>query len=263
LTGPLGIEGLSLHAGPLHAPVRLVEDVSLRIAPGRTLALVGASGGGKSLTTLAMLGLLPPGIRQASGTVRLGQAALGPADIAALRGRTVGLVQQSPGLCLNPMVSIGRHFRETLACDGLRGRAATTRATQRLAEVGLPDPARMLDLYPFQLSGGMQQRVVIALALARDPAFLIADEPTTDLDLTLQAQILDLLDGLRRRRGLGLLLVTHDLSVVARMADDVAVMAGGRVVEHQPVADLFRRPRDPRTRSLLAIHLRLHGAAGA
>jgi nickel transport system ATP-binding protein len=263
LTGALAIEGLSLESGPPGAAARLVENVSLRIAPGRTLALVGASGGGKSLTTLALLGLLPPGIRQTAGTVRLGDAPLDPDAIAALRGRVVGLVQQSPALCLNPLVTIGRHFRETLACDGLRGGAAIARAVERLAEVGLPDPGRLLALYPFQLSGGMQQRVVIALALARNPDFLLADEPTTDLDLTIQAQILDLLAELRRTRGIGLLLVTHDLSVVARMADEVAVMAGGTIVEHRPVAELFRAPRDPRTRSLMRIHFRLHGAAGA
>jgi len=161
------------------------------------------------------------------------------------------------------MVTIGRHFRETLACDGIAGRAATQAAIALLGELGLADPSGLLAAYPFQLSGGMQQRVVIALALARQPDYLIADEPTTDLDLTSQAQILDLLDALRRRRGLGVLLVTHDLSVAARMADDVAVMVGGSIVEHQPAATLFQAPRDPRTRSLLQIHFRLHGTVWA
>lgn len=259
----LSVEALRLESGLPSMPAVLVNGVSFSVAPGRTLALVGSSGGGKSLTTLALLGLLPPGVRQVSGTVRHHGRALDSAGIASMRGKTIGLVQQSPAGCLNPMVTIGRHFRETLACDGIAGRAATQAAIALLGELGLADPSGLLAAYPFQLSGGMQQRVVIALALARQPDYLIADEPTTDLDLTIQAQILNLLDALRRRRGLGVLLVTHDLSVAARMADDVAVMVGGSIVEHQPAATLFQAPRDPRTRSLLQIHFRLHGTVWA
>lgn len=243
----LALEGLALSAvGRV-----LVEGVDLSLAAGRTLALVGPSGGGKSLSALAMLGLLPAGVTQVAGRVLRDGAEVDPAD---LRGRAVGLVQQSPGLCLNPIVTVGTHFRETL-----RRRDWREDAVRRLAEVGLDD-AGLLRAYPFQLSGGMAQRVVIALALALDPPFLIADEPTTDLDLVVQGQILDLLDGLRRRRGLGLLLVTHDFSVVARMADEVAVLAGGTIVERQPVRELFFRPRDARTRALLMVHRRLTGS---
>lgn len=257
----LAVSGLTLEAGSPIRPVRLVEDVSLTSERGRVLALVGTSGGGKSLSTLALLDLLPPGVRWVAGTVSLNGRTLDGAGQAALRGGTVGFVQQAPRGGFNPLVTLGRHFRETLACDGLRGRTAEARMLALLHEVGFERPEELPALYPSQLSGGMLQRAMLALALCRDPDFLLADEPTTDLDLVVQAQLLDLLERLVARRGIGLLLVTHDMSVVARLADEVAVMAAGRVVEHQPVGPIFDAPRHPRTRALLAVHLALYGEA--
>ena len=253
MTGRLDLVGLRLEA----AGRVLVDDVALCLQPGKVLALVGASGSGKSLTTLALLGLLPPGVQRTGGRIILDGIEQDTAGLAALRGRNVGLVQQSPRSSFNPVVTIERHFRETLALAGLRRGAARTRALELLAEVGFDHPAEIVGRYPFQLSGGMLQRVMIALALALDPRFLLADEPTTDLDTVLQAQVLDLLGRLRARRGLGVLLVTHDLSVVARLADHVAVMADGRIVEQAAVGELFQRPRQPVTRALLEAHLAL------
>ncbi|WP_051329147.1 ATP-binding cassette domain-containing protein [Geminicoccus roseus] len=251
MSGDLRIEGLRLHSGD----ALLVDGVDLSVASGRVLALVGASGGGKTLSTLALLGLLPPGVRRTGGRVSLDGRALEP---AALRGRTVGLVQQNPRSAFNPLLSIGGHFAETLGGIGLRGRAMRERALALLAETGFERPAAILPLHPFQLSGGMLQRAMIALALSLEPRFLLADEPTTDLDAILQAQLLDLLDRLRSARGLGILLVTHDLSVVARLADEVAVMAGGRIVEQAPASLLFHRPRHQVTRALLDTHFALY-----
>lgn len=257
MSAGLALEGLRLEAGG----VALVDGVSLALRRGEVLGLVGTSGGGKSLTTLALLGLLPRGVRRVAGVLRLDGAVLHADAQAALRGRRIGFVQQAPRGGFNPLVTLGRHFRETLACDGLRGAAATARAEALLREVGFDAPARLLPLYPGQLSGGMLQRAMLALALARAPDFLLADEPTTDLDLIVQAQILGLLEGLVARRRLGLLLVTHDLSVVARLADRVAVMQGGRLVEEQEVRGFFDAPRHPHSRALLATHLALYGEA--
>ncbi|UPG73862.1 ATP-binding cassette domain-containing protein [Roseomonas gilardii subsp. gilardii] len=260
-TRTLSISGLVLEAGPPSRPTQLVKDVSLALERGRVLALVGSSGGGKSLTTLALLNLLPPGVRRVAGTVALGDRILDAAGQDALRGRVMGFVQQAPRGGFNPLVTIGRHFRETLACDGLCGAEAEARISDLLREVGFEHPGRLLPLYPSQISGGMLQRAMLALALCRAPDFLLADEPTTDLDLVVQAQILDLLERLVVRRGIGLLLVTHDLSVVARLADHVAVMVGGRIVEQQPVPALFEAPRHPTSRALLKAHLALYGEA--
>jgi len=253
----LAIQGLCVSAGA----TPLVRDVSLQLARGRVLGLVGTSGGGKSLTVLAMLGLLPPALRQTGGQVLRDGAVLAAQQVAALRGAVVGLVQQSPRACFNPLVTIGRHFAETLAAHGLARRAAADRAAGLLAEVGFADPAAILASYAFQLSGGMLQRVMLALALCRDPDFLLADEPTTDLDLAVQAQILALLEQMVAQRGIGVLLVTHDLSVIARLADDVAVMQGGRIVEQRDVVGLFKAPCHPATQALLRTHFALYGEA--
>lgn len=253
----LAIQGLCISAGA----VPLVRDVSLQVERGRVLGLVGTSGGGKSLTVLAMLGLLPPGLRQTGGQVLRDGAVLAAPQVAALRGAVVGLVQQSPRACFNPLVTIGRHFAETLAAHGLTRKSAADRAAGLLGEVGFTNPNIILDCYAFQLSGGMLQRVMLALALCRDPDFLLADEPTTDLDLAVQAQILALLEQMVARRGVGVLLVTHDLSVIARLADDVAVMQGGRIVEQQEVAGLFDAPRHEATQALLRTHFSLYGEA--
>jgi nickel transport system ATP-binding protein len=255
----LAIEGLCLSAGA----TPLVRDVSLEVRRGRVLGLVGTSGGGKSLTVLAMLGLLPPGVRQTGGQVLHNGTPLAASGIVALRGAVAGLVQQSPRACFNPLVTIGRHFVETLAAHGLRRSSAAERAAGLLQEVGFGDPGAILASYAFQLSGGMLQRVMLALALCRDPDFLLADEPTTDLDLVVQTQVLALLEQLVARRGIGVLLVTHDLSVVARLADEVAVMQGGRIVEQQDATALFDGPRHPATRALLRTHFGLYGEVGA
>ncbi len=254
MTGTLALSGLCLAAGDRV----LVQEVALRLHRGRVLGLVGSSGSGKSLTTLALLDLLPPGVGRLAGELVLDGVVLDRAAQAALRGGTLGYIQQAPRAGFNPLVSIGRHFEETLALAGLRGAAARGRMRDLLRDVGFDAPDRVPGLYPAQLSGGMLQRAMIALALCRDPAFLLADEPTTDLDLAVQAQILDLLAHVVAHRGIGLLLVTHDLSVIARLADDVAVMDVGRVVEEQPVEEFFAAPRHPRSRALLAAHRALY-----
>jgi oligopeptide/dipeptide ABC transporter ATP-binding protein len=247
-----------------HRPaVRPVDGVSLALAQGEALALVGESGSGKSLTALALLGLVP-----ASGRIAGGAVLLGGTNLLALperrrreyRGRRIGYVPQEAGGALDPVLSIGAQLGEALALHrALRGAAARTRAAALLTEVGLPDPEATLRRYPHQLSGGMRQRALIALALAGEPEVLIADEPTTALDVTVQAQILELLGALRTSRGMGLLLVTHDLGLVAGHADRVAVMYAGRIVEEATVSGLFARPAHPYTRALLAAVPRVDG----
>ena len=230
----------------------VVDDVSLSVDRGETLAVVGESGSGKSLTALSVLQLLPPGA-QATGAITLdGQSMLGASGPAlrTARGGTAGMVFQEPMTSLNPLHRIGRQVGEALALH----RRTPTRAaiTELLAQVGFADAGARLDAYPHQLSGGQRQRVMIAMALANDPKLLIADEPTTALDVTIQAGILALLAAERARRGLALLLISHDLNVVRRVADRVAVMRDGRVVEQGPAADIFARPQHPYTRMLLA-----------
>ncbi|TNC16208.1 ATP-binding cassette domain-containing protein [Methylobacterium terricola] len=245
----LRAEGLSVETWRGREPVPLVRDVGLELRTGEVLALVGASGSGKSLACAALLDLLPPGTRRTGGQIVLDGTETEP---AGLRGRAVASVLQAPRTAFNPLRTIGDHAAET---PGKPGRAAMAEA---FAAVGLGDDPRVPELYPFQMSGGMLQRAMIALALLSRAPFLIADEPTTDLDLVAQRRILDLLAGLVRARGLGLLVVTHDLGVVARLADRVAVIEAGRIVETGPVASLFADPRQPATRALLAAHRALH-----
>lgn len=242
-----------LHLATATGP--LVRDVSLTLRRGRVLGVVGRSGSGKTLTTLAMLDLLPPGVRRTGGSLVLDGV---PTPAAGLRGGTVGYIQQAPRGGFNPLVTIGRHFRETLAATGLRGPAAQARMEELLAEVGFETPGDIPPLYPSELSGGMLQRAMIALAVCRDPAFLLADEPTTDLDMVVQAQVLALLERLVAGRGIGLMLVSHDLSVIARLGGEVAVMEGGTIVEHQAVHAFFTDPRHPRSQALLAAHRALY-----
>ncbi|AWN49007.1 nickel import ATP-binding protein NikD [Methylobacterium terrae] len=255
----LRAEGLCVETWRGAEPVPLVRDATLELRKGEVLALVGASGSGKSLACAALLDVLPPGTRRRGGRVLLDGAEVEP---VSLRGRAVASVLQAPRTAFNPLRTIGDHAGETLAVAGRRGRAgrAAVREAMReaLAAVGLGDDPRVPDLYPFQMSGGMLQRAMIALALLSGAPFLIADEPTTDLDLVAQGRILDLLGGLVRARGLGLLIVTHDLGVVARLADRVAVMEAGRIVETAPAASLFSHPAEPATRALLAAHRALH-----
>ena len=233
-----------------------VIDVSLRVDAGETLCLVGESGSGKSVTALSIMRLVQPPGRIAGGSIVFKGRDLLSLDQRAMqkvRGGEIGLVFQEPMTALNPVFTVGNQIEETLAVHGIaRGRAARQRAIELLESVSMPDAARRAREYSHQLSGGLRQRALIALALAGNPSLLIADEPTTALDVTIQAQILDLLRDLQKRFQLALLLITHDLGVVAEMADRVAVMYAGRVVEHAPARELFRDPRHPYTRGLLA-----------
>jgi peptide/nickel transport system ATP-binding protein len=233
-----------------------VDGVSFTIDRGETLGLVGESGCGKSVTALSLVRLvLPPG-RIAGGRVEMeGQnlLELAESDMPRIRGRRIGFVFQEPMVALDPVYTIGYQLEETLAVHGLaRGRAARARAVELLDAVRVPDASRRAHEYPHQLSGGLRQRAMIALALAAEPALLIADEPTTALDVTVQAEILDLLREMRRSFNLALLLITHDMGVVAQMADRVAVMYAGRIVEEAGVGQLFAAPAHPYTRGLLA-----------
>ena len=232
-----------------------VDAISFEIGRGETLGLVGESGSGKSVTALSIIRLVAPPGRITQGRVELegrNLLELGEREMRQVRGRRIGFVFQEPMVALNPVYTIGYQIRETLAVHGLaRGRAARTRAAELLEAVRVPDPQRRLREYPHQLSGGLRQRAMIALALAAEPSLLIADEPTTALDVTVQAEILDLLRDMRRAFNLSMLLITHDLGVIAEMADRVAVMYAGRIVEQAPVAALFRAPAHPYTRGLL------------
>jgi len=233
-----------------------VIDVSFHVNAGETLGLVGESGSGKSVTALSILRLIQRPGRIAGGRIVFkgrDLLTLDEREMQKVRGAGMALVFQEPMTALNPVFTIGNQIEETLMVHGLaRGRAARSRAIELLDAVSMPEPERRVRDYPHQLSGGLRQRALIALALACSPALVIADEPTTALDVTIQAQILDLLRDLQKRLGLALLLITHDLGVVAEMADRVAVMYAGRIIEEAPVRELFRDPRHPYTRGLLA-----------
>jgi len=248
----LRVEGLGLTVAG-HA---LTEDVSFTIAPGEMLGLVGESGCGKTVTALAIMRLLPtPPVRVASGRIVVDGIDVGGLDqsgLQAMRGDTVGMIFQEPMTSLNPVFRVGDQIAEVLEIHrGLSRGAARRQAAELLALVGLPMPQEQLDRYPHQMSGGQRQRVMIAIALACEPKLLIADEPTTALDVTVQAQILELIDRLRRELHMACLLITHDLGVVAEVCDRAAVMYAGRIVEEAPVAALFAHPRHRYTRALI------------
>src|SRR5471030_1430128 len=232
-----------------------VCEASFAIAPGETLALVGESGCGKSVTAFSVMRLLPPNARVASGRILLnGEDLLARSEPAmrAIRGKEISLIQQEPMTSLNPVLSIGLQITEVIHRHEKVSRyAARDRAIELLNLVGIPDAANRIDDYPHNLSGGMRQRVMIAMAVACKPKLLIADEPTTALDVTTQAQVLDLLDGLRHRLGMAMLLITHDLGVVAQWADRIAVMYAGRIVEKADIKPFFARPLHPYSRGLL------------
>lgn len=237
-------------------PVTAVDGISLSVQAGETLVLLGESGCGKSVTALSILRLLPPAARQTGGEVwldGLNLTTLPERAMQAVRGRRIGMIFQEPMTSLNPVMSIGAQIGEVIRRHlGGSRRAIRARGIELLAATGMADPQRRHDEYPHQLSGGLKQRAMIAMALACDPELLIADEPTTALDVTTQAQILDLLEQLQRQRGMGLLLVTHDLGVAARMADQVAVMQAGRVVEQAAREAFFRAPQHPYSQALFA-----------
>lgn len=247
----LTLEGLRLAA---RGGQPLVRGVDLTVTAGRVTALVGASGSGKSLTCLALQGMVPGGVIRLGGRVMLDGREV---DAAALRGRRLAAVLQAPRSAFNPLLTMAEHARETLAVRGIRGAEARTRIAAAVEEVGLAGEA--LTRYAFQLSGGMLQRMMIALALLSEAPFLIADEPTSDLDLVLQARLLALIERLGRERGLGVLFVTHDIGVVARIADDVAVMQAGAIVERGPVDALFDAPQSAAAQALVNAHLSLYG----
>ncbi len=234
----------------------LVDDLSLEMTRGRVLALVGASGSGKSLSCSAALGVLPPGVARIGGRI-LVDGEVRPAE--RLRGRTVATIMQNPRSAFNPVKTMREHVMETLTAIGRSRRDAEGKIEAALREVGLDEPEAVLGLYPFEMSGGMLQRMMIAIALLSEAPFLVADEPTTDLDVVVQMRILALLEGLVREHDLGVLLVTHDMGVVARLADDVAVLDHGRLVETASVDEIFHRPKHPVTRMLVGAHLARYG----
>jgi len=245
------------------APV--VQGLSFRLERGRTLAIVGESGSGKSVTALSIVGLLPATAKVDGHILLDGRELLGLAerDLRQLRGAAIGLVFQEPMTSLNPVLTIGDQVREAVALhQRMTGALLRARSMELLVEVGIAAPARVLGQYPHQLSGGMRQRVMIAIALACDPPILIADEPTTALDVTVQAQILALIRQRQERSNCGVLLITHDLGVVAELADRVVVLYAGRAVEEADVADIFDRPAHPYTRGLLGARTTI-GAAPA
>jgi oligopeptide/dipeptide ABC transporter ATP-binding protein len=264
MTPLLEVENLRITFPSSVGQSRPVDGVSFALAKGELLALVGESGCGKSLTSLALLRLVPPpGVIAPGSAIRFDGADLLALDAAALRsvrGRRIGMIFQDPMTSLNPVFTVADQIIESVRAHRRMSKAdARARALALLQEVGIPDPDARLDQYPHQLSGGMRQRVMIAIALASEPELLIADEPTTALDVTVQAQILEVLDQLRTARGMAVLLITHDLGIVAGRADRVAVMYAGRLVEEARTAELFAHPSHPYTRGLLASVPRLTG----
>ncbi|UFZ06495.1 ABC transporter ATP-binding protein [Bradyrhizobium ontarionense] len=251
----LEVENLQVHFRTPTGINRAVDGVSFDVNPGETLAIVGESGCGKSVTSMSMMRLIPEPPGKIAGSIRLeGRELLKLSDreMRQLRGNDISMIFQEPMTSLNPVLTVGRQIGETLRLhQGLDQKQAEARAVEMLTLVGIPEPARRVREYPHQLSGGMRQRVMIAMALACNPKLLIADEPTTALDVTIQAQILKLMLELKQRVGAAIILITHDLGVVAEVAERVMVMYAGRKVEEAPVKELFRSPRHPYTQGLL------------
>ena len=248
--GMLEVRGLSVRI----AGRTVLDDVTFTVPPGGRVGVIGASGSGKSMTSLALMGLEPTGA-DVTGSIRLdGEELVGMTDRqrAPFRGARMGMVFQEPATALDPLRRVGRQVAEPLRLHrGLDRRGADAAALDLAQAVGLPDPASLLRQYPHQLSGGQRQRICIAMAMAGEPAFLVADEPTTALDVTTQARILDLFESLTASRGTGMLFVTHDLAVLSRIADTAVVLEAGRVVEQGRVADLLAMPGHPATVALV------------
>ena len=256
MTGPLlQVRNLRVEFNTRRGTLVAVDDVSFDIAPGEVLGVVGESGAGKSITGTAIIGLLEPPGRIAGGEIRLeGERIdnLSPEAMRRIRGRRIGAIFQDPLTSLNPLYTIGHQIVETIQTHlDMNGAEARRRAIELLGEVGIPAPERRIDHYPHQFSGGMRQRVVIALALCANPRLIIADEPTTALDVSIQAQIITLLKRLGREHGTAVMLVTHDMGVIAETADRVAVMYAGRIVEIGPVQQVIHDPQHPYTTGLM------------
>jgi oligopeptide transport system ATP-binding protein len=253
----LQVEDLRVEFDTYGGVVKAVRGVSFSLEAGKTLAIVGESGCGKSVTVQALMGLvpMPPG-RITSGSVAFrGRSMLSvpTEELNRIRGKEIGMIFQDPMTSLNPTMTVGKQITEALRYhEGMGGAAARTKAVELLERVQIPEARTRVDHYPFQFSGGMRQRVMIAMAIACRPAVLVADEPTTALDVTVQAQILTLLKDLQREHGMAIILITHDLGVVAQMADDVAVMYAGQIVEQGTVDEIFYRPAHPYTLGLQA-----------
>ncbi|MBM6595873.1 ABC transporter ATP-binding protein [Microvirga pudoricolor] len=268
----LSVRGLSVEFGTQNGPFKAVKDVSFDVEPGKTLAIVGESGSGKSVTSLAIMRLTDyTGGRIVGGEILFRPAAGEAIDLARasddrlrqIRGKDIAMIFQEPMTSLNPVFTIGNQIAETLMLhEGLGARQALSRARDLLQKVRLPDAERLLERYPHQLSGGMRQRVMIAMALACRPKLLIADEPTTALDVTIQAQILNIVRDLQSEMGTSVIFITHDMGVVAEMADDVVVMWKGEKVEQAPVREIFAAPKHPYTRALLSAVPRLGSLTG-
>ena len=257
----LDVRGLIAELDTPAGIARAVDGLDFEVRAGETMALLGESGCGKSMTAGALMRLLPDVGYIAGGSVKLAGrelTTLTEAQMRESRGSDMAMIFQEPATSLNPVLTVLQQIGEVLATHlGLRGAPARARALELLNAVGIPDAARRLDEYPFQFSGGMKQRVMIAMALAGEPKLLIADEPTTALDVTIQAQILDLMRTLQQETGTAIVLITHDLGVVAEVADEVVVMYAGRIVERAPVAALFDQPQHPYTVGLLGAIPRL------
>ncbi|HEX3995672.1 MAG TPA: ABC transporter ATP-binding protein [Acetobacteraceae bacterium] len=263
----LRIEGLHVGFRSGDAMRSVVRGVDLRIAPGEVVGLVGESGSGKSMTALAIMRLLPPGGAVTSGRISFRGQDLreySAGELNTLRGKQIGMIFQDPLTALNPAIPIGRQLQDAIRTHLKLGRrAAMARAEELLALVGIPYPRQRLLAYPHELSGGMRQRVMIALAVSCNPSLLIADEPTTALDVTVQAQVMDLLDRIRSEFGIAILFISHNLELVAEISTRVTVMYAGRVVESGDVRALFASPRHPYTRQLLRCIPRLDGSRDA
>ncbi len=259
----LSVNNLSLSLNSGEEKTKLVKKISFSIQPQQIMGLIGESGCGKSLTCLAVMGLLPKNITQVGGEITVGQDVLSnltQSEIRSLRGSKVAMILQNPMSCFDSVFKIKHHFKETLASKKNGDQKKFMDISRAaLIEVGFENPDEILDLYPFQMSGGMLQRVMVSLALVMNASLLIADEPTTDLDVVSQARILDLLARMRRRHGISILLITHDLSVIARLADHVSVMTKGSIVESADVETIFNQPVHDYTKALLNAHFSLYG----
>lgn len=258
----LDVRGLTVSLDNAGVPLPIVDDISFSIARGEVLALVGESGSGKSVTALSLMQLLAAGLSVSKGEIlfeardgyRADVASLGKSGraIQSIRGARIGMIFQEPMSSFSPIHTIGAQIAEVVEVHEDVGRKeARRRSAELLAKVGIPDPVGALDRYPSEFSGGMRQRAMIARALVCGPSLLIADEPTTALDVTIQGQILELLRALKSELGMSILFITHDLGIVAQMADRVAIMYAGRIIESGPVREIFRRPAHPYTRALL------------